>query len=48
MHTGESKTEGGRVGEAAAQGLSGCLARLGLGVGTVEDGDAAAIASGFD
>src|SRR4051794_30453195 len=30
MHTGERKTEGGRVGESAATGLSGCLARLGL------------------
>ncbi len=30
MHTGERKTEGGRVGERAATGLSGCLARLGL------------------
>src|SRR5206468_566321 len=29
MHTGERKTEGGRVGEAAARGLSGCLERLG-------------------
>src|SRR4051812_14507500 len=25
MHTGERKTEGGRVGEQAARGLSGCL-----------------------
>src|SRR6476646_8868660 len=33
MHTGERKTEGGRVGEAAAKGLSGCLARLGLELG---------------
>src|SRR5690606_32114336 len=30
MQTGEHKTEGGRVGEAAAKGLSGCLERLGL------------------
>src|SRR5436309_2777492 len=29
MHTGETQTKGGRVGEAAATGLSGCLARLG-------------------
>src|SRR6266566_4741593 len=25
MHTGERKTEGGRVGEATARGLSACL-----------------------
>jgi tRNA uridine 5-carboxymethylaminomethyl modification enzyme len=30
MHTGEMKTEGGRVGEKAAMGLSGALARLGF------------------
>src|SRR4051812_9110337 len=33
MHTGERKTEGGRVGESAARGLSGCLERLGLELG---------------
>jgi tRNA uridine 5-carboxymethylaminomethyl modification enzyme len=33
MHTGEQKTEGGRVGEGAAKGLSGCLARMGLELG---------------
>src|SRR5687767_196640 len=38
MHTGERKTEGGRVGEAAAQGLSGCLARLGLELGRLKTG----------
>jgi len=38
MHTGESKTEGGRVGEAAARGLSGCLARLGLELGRLKTG----------
>lgn len=38
MHTGESKTEGGRVGEAAAMGLSGCLARLGLELGRLKTG----------
>jgi tRNA uridine 5-carboxymethylaminomethyl modification enzyme len=38
MHTGERKTEGGRVGEAAAQGLSGCLARLGLEMGRLKTG----------
>jgi tRNA uridine 5-carboxymethylaminomethyl modification enzyme len=38
MHTGEQKTEGGRVGEAAAKGLSGCLARLGLELGRLKTG----------
>ncbi len=38
MHTGETKTEGGRVGEAAARGLSGCLARLGLELGRLKTG----------
>lgn len=38
MHTGENKTEGGRVGEAAAKGLSGCLARLGLELGRLKTG----------
>lgn len=38
MHTGETKTEGGRVGEAAAKGLSGCLARLGLDLGRLKTG----------
>ncbi|MBC8109146.1 MAG: tRNA uridine-5-carboxymethylaminomethyl(34) synthesis enzyme MnmG, partial [Anaerolineae bacterium] len=38
MHTGESKTEGGRVGEAAARGLSGCLSRLGLELGRLKTG----------
>jgi tRNA uridine 5-carboxymethylaminomethyl modification enzyme len=38
MHTGERKTEGGRVGESAAQGLSGCLARLGLELGRLKTG----------
>src|SRR5262245_36737912 len=33
MHTGENRTEGGRVGEAAATGLSGCLQGLGLEMG---------------
>jgi tRNA uridine 5-carboxymethylaminomethyl modification enzyme len=30
MHTGESQTEGGRAGDVAAVGLSGCLASLGF------------------
>ncbi len=38
MHTGEKKTEGGRVGEAAAKGLSGCLAKLGLELGRLKTG----------
>jgi tRNA uridine 5-carboxymethylaminomethyl modification enzyme len=38
MHTGESKTEGGRAGEASAVGLSGCLARLGLELGRLKTG----------
>ena len=38
MHTGETKTEGGRVGEAAAKGLSGCLSHLGLELGRLKTG----------
>src|SRR5688572_11276125 len=38
MHTGEKKAEGGRVGEGAARGLSGCLARLGLDLGRLKTG----------
>ena len=38
MHTGERQTEGGRVGEAAARGLSGCLSRLGLELGRLKTG----------
>ena len=38
MHTGERKTEGGRVGEAAATGLSGALARLGVRLGRFKTG----------
>src|SRR5207248_5671170 len=38
MHTGEKKTEGGRVGEASARGLSGCLERLGLELGRLKTG----------
>jgi tRNA uridine 5-carboxymethylaminomethyl modification enzyme len=38
MHTGENKTEGGRVGESAARGLSGCLASLGLELGRLKTG----------
>lgn len=38
MHTGETKTEGGRFGEASARGLSGCLERLGLDLGRLKTG----------
>jgi tRNA uridine 5-carboxymethylaminomethyl modification enzyme len=38
MHTGERKTEGGRVGEPAARGLSGSLERLGLRLGRFKTG----------
>jgi len=38
MHTGERRTEGGRVGEAAAKGLSGALSRLGLRLGRFKTG----------
>jgi tRNA uridine 5-carboxymethylaminomethyl modification enzyme len=38
MHTGETRTEGGRVGEAAAKGLSGCLEKLGLELGRLKTG----------
>ncbi len=38
MHTGERKTEGGRIGEAAAIGLSGGLARLGVRLGRFKTG----------
>jgi tRNA uridine 5-carboxymethylaminomethyl modification enzyme len=30
MHTGETKTKGGRAGDASAEGLSGCLRALGF------------------
>src|SRR3954468_5462770 len=30
MHTGETKTEGGRAGDVSAKGLSGCLRDLGF------------------
>jgi tRNA uridine 5-carboxymethylaminomethyl modification enzyme len=38
MHTGEKKTEGGRVGEGAAKGLSSAMARLGLRLGRFKTG----------
>ncbi|GIW76195.1 MAG: tRNA uridine 5-carboxymethylaminomethyl modification enzyme MnmG [Phycisphaerae bacterium] len=38
MHTGEQKTEGGRVGEQSARGLSDCLRKLGLELGRLKTG----------
>ena len=38
MHTGPIRTEGGRVGEAAAKGLSRSLSRLGLTLGRFKTG----------
>jgi len=38
MHTGETQTEGGRVGESAAKGLSGCLEALGFELGRLKTG----------
>ena len=38
MHTGERQTAGGRVGEAAAVGLSAALAQLGLELGRLKTG----------
>jgi tRNA uridine 5-carboxymethylaminomethyl modification enzyme len=38
MHTGERKTAGGRVGEAAAVGLSAGLQKLGLEMGRLKTG----------
>ncbi len=38
MHTGERQTVGGRVGEAAAVGLSAALARAGLALGRFKTG----------
>jgi tRNA uridine 5-carboxymethylaminomethyl modification enzyme len=38
MHTGERQTAGGRVGEAAAVGLSAALERLGLRLGRFKTG----------
>jgi tRNA uridine 5-carboxymethylaminomethyl modification enzyme len=38
MHTGERRTEGGRVGEPAAVGLSAALATLGLKLGRFKTG----------
>jgi tRNA uridine 5-carboxymethylaminomethyl modification enzyme len=38
MHTGDAKSDGGRVGESAAVGLSNCLSRLGLELGRLKTG----------
>jgi tRNA uridine 5-carboxymethylaminomethyl modification enzyme len=38
MHTGERQTAGGRVGEAAANGISGALQKLGLELGRLKTG----------
>ena len=38
MHTGEATSEGGRVGEQAARGLSGSLKSLGLKLGRLKTG----------
>ncbi len=38
MHTGSLQTEGGRVGEGAAKGLSAALSRLGLRLGRFKTG----------
>jgi tRNA uridine 5-carboxymethylaminomethyl modification enzyme len=38
MHTGEKQTAGGRVGEAAATGLTACLQKLGLEMGRLKTG----------
>jgi tRNA uridine 5-carboxymethylaminomethyl modification enzyme len=38
MHTGPTTTPGGRVGEGTADGISGCLKRLGLTLGRLKTG----------
>lgn len=38
MHCGEQQTEGGRIGEPSAGGLSGSLGRLGLELGRLKTG----------
>ncbi len=38
MHTGPSATSGGRVGEGSADGISGCLQRLGFELGRLKTG----------
>ncbi|MBB6430990.1 tRNA uridine-5-carboxymethylaminomethyl modification enzyme MnmG/GidA [Algisphaera agarilytica] len=38
MHAGEQKTEGGRIGEGSAVGISGALTKLGLDLGRLKTG----------
>jgi tRNA uridine 5-carboxymethylaminomethyl modification enzyme len=38
MHTGQQQTEGGRVGEGSAKGISGCLQRLGFELARLKTG----------
>ncbi|MAX22939.1 MAG: tRNA uridine-5-carboxymethylaminomethyl(34) synthesis enzyme MnmG [Phycisphaeraceae bacterium] len=38
MHTGEAKTQGGRVDEGSAEGISGNLTKLGLELGRLKTG----------
>ncbi len=38
MHTGEAKTEGGRVGEQSSRGMSACLEALGFELGRLKTG----------
>ncbi len=38
MHTGESKAQGGRVGEGSAEGISGTLQNLGFELGRLKTG----------
>lgn len=38
MHTGETKTPGGRCGEPASEGISGCLRSLGFELGRLKTG----------
>lgn len=38
MHTGDERSEGGRVGEGSAVGISGVLARLGFELGRLKTG----------